>query len=93
MHRVGDRARDGSVELVSAEELLLELAQQAGPDGDLTGRVVDRLVEALGDRREPARGATGSARAAQADALHGLTHVAPGNPVVFADVERREAAS
>ena len=38
------------------------------------------------------RGALGSARAAQADALHGMTHVSPGEPVVFADLEMSEVA-
>ena len=39
------------------------------------------------------RGASGSARAAQSDALHGLTHVSPGDPVVFTDIDPIEAAS
>ncbi len=39
------------------------------------------------------RGASGSGRAAQSDALHGMTHVSPGDPVVFTDVDRVEAAS
>ena len=38
------------------------------------------------------KGALGSARAAQADALHGMTHVSPGEPVVFADLDRAEVA-
>ena len=38
------------------------------------------------------KGALGSARAAQADALHGMTHVSPGEPVVFADLEMSEVA-
>ena len=38
------------------------------------------------------KGALGSARAAQADALHGMTHVSPGEPVVFAYLERAEVA-
>jgi hypothetical protein len=38
------------------------------------------------------KGALGSARATQADALHGMTHVSPGEPVVFADLERAEVA-
>ncbi|KJK11742.1 hypothetical protein UB45_10810 [Terrabacter sp. 28] len=38
------------------------------------------------------KGALGSARAAQADALHGMTHVRPGEPVVFSDLERAEVA-
>jgi len=39
------------------------------------------------------RGANGSARAAQADALHGLTHVSPGDPVDFDDIDALEVAS
>lgn len=39
------------------------------------------------------RGASGSARAAQSDALHGMTHVSPGDPVVFTDTDPIEAAS
>lgn len=38
------------------------------------------------------RGADGSARAAQADALHGMTNVPPGDPVVFADIDPLEVA-
>lgn len=38
------------------------------------------------------KGAFGSARAAQSDALHGMTHVRPGEPVVFADLDRSEVA-
>jgi hypothetical protein len=38
------------------------------------------------------RGALGSARAAQADALHGMTHVSPGEPVVFAEFDWTEVA-
>lgn len=39
------------------------------------------------------RGADGSARAAQADELHGMTHVPPGSSVVFADVDPTQVAS
>lgn len=39
------------------------------------------------------RGAEGSARAAQSDALHGMTNVSPGDPVVFARTDPLEAAS
>ncbi len=39
------------------------------------------------------RGADGSARAAQADELHGMTNVPPGSPVVFVDVDPVEVAS
>ena len=39
------------------------------------------------------RGASGSARAAQADALHGLTNVSPGDPVIFVDSDLLEDAS
>lgn len=38
------------------------------------------------------KGALGSARAAQSDALHGMTHVRPGEPVVFAALDRSEVA-
>jgi hypothetical protein len=38
------------------------------------------------------RGALGSARAAQADSLHGLTHVSPGEPVIFAELDHAEVA-
>ncbi len=39
------------------------------------------------------RGSQGSGRAAQADALHGLTNVAPGNPVRWSDADPNEVAS
>ncbi len=34
------------------------------------------------------RGASGSGRAAQSDALRGMTNVSPGNPIVFVDESR-----
>jgi len=39
------------------------------------------------------RGSHGSGRAAQADALHGMTNVAPGNPVRWSDADPSEVAS
>lgn len=39
------------------------------------------------------RGADGSARAAQSDALHGMTNVSPGDPVSFARTDPSEATS
>ena len=38
------------------------------------------------------RGSGGSARSAQQDSLHGLTHVAAGQPVVFTDDDRDVAS-
>ena len=38
------------------------------------------------------RGSGGSARSAQQDALHGLTHVSAGQPVVFTDDDRDVAS-
>jgi hypothetical protein len=43
-------------------------------------------------RGQATRGAGGSARAAQADLLRGLTAVPPGRPVVWRDLERNGAA-
>ena len=39
------------------------------------------------------RGSHGSGRAAQSDALRGMTNVAPGNPVIWADADPSEVAS
>ena len=38
------------------------------------------------------RGSSGSARSAQQDSLHGLTHVSPGQPVVFTNDDRDVAS-
>jgi hypothetical protein len=74
-----------SVELIAAMEWLLSHEKEA--------RQLPAMDLFIKLRGVATRGATGSARAAQADALHGLTHVTPGDPVVFTDIDPMEAAS
>lgn len=77
-----DQATD---ELLAAMEWLI--------DHELEARALSphRLFIML--RGVATRGASGSARVVQRDQLHGMTHVPPGDPVVFSDADPGEFAS
>lgn len=60
---------------------------------EIEGRGLTPLSLFIKLRGIATRGASGSARAAQSDALHGMTHVSPGDPVTFTDAELIESAS
>ena len=77
-----DHAMD---ELVAAMEWLTGHEQQA--------RAMTPIALFIQLRGVATRGASGSARAAQHDALHGLTNVPPGDPITFTDVDTLEDAS
>ncbi|GAB3059134.1 hypothetical protein GCM10027053_21300 [Intrasporangium mesophilum] len=72
-------------ELIAAIEWLVAHAEEA--------RALSPTDLFIKLRGVATRGAAGSARAAQSDALHGMTHVSPGDPVVFADADPVELAS
>ena len=73
------------VELVAAMEWLVAHEREA--------RALTPIALFIKLRGVATRGASGSARAAQADALHGLTNVSPGDPVIFVDSDLLEDAS
>ncbi|MDC5696837.1 hypothetical protein OO014_06165 [Intrasporangium calvum] len=73
------------VELLAAMEWLVAHAGEA--------RALTPIELYIKLRGVATRGASGSARAAQADALHGLTNVSPGDPVIFVDSDSLEDAS
>jgi hypothetical protein len=75
----------------STDELLSAMEWLMGHEQEARRLSAERLFIKL--RGVATRGAGGSARAAQNDALHGLTHVAPGDPVAFTDVDPMEVAS
>lgn len=72
-------------ELLAAMEWIFDHERQA------RAMAAARLYVRL--RGVATRGGSGSARMAQADALHGLTNVSPGDPVVFVDDDQVEVAS
>lgn len=74
-----------TAELIAAMTWLAEHEQQA--------RAMPATSLYVKLRGIATRGATGSARAAQSDALHGMTNVPPGQPVVFTDIDTGEVAS
>lgn len=78
-------ADHASVELIAAMEWLIEHETEA--------RHLPAMNLFIKLRGVATKGATGSGRAAQADALHGLTNVPPGNPVVFTENDPIEVAS
>lgn len=63
-------------------ELLAAMSWLADHESDARLLDLDALFRML--RGVAVRGKRGSARSAQADALHGMTGVAPGRPVTFA---------
>ncbi len=57
MHRIGAAdLGDGVVDVLAAEQLLLQLTEEGGTDPGVRAHVGQRFVEALGDDRETARG-------------------------------------
>ena len=74
----------------STDELLAAMEWLTSHEDRARGMAPQQLFIML--RGVATRGAIGSARAAQADALHGMTHVSPGDPVVFADFDMPEVA-
>ena len=79
-----DRGYAGD-ELVAAMSWLLEHEEEA--------RTLSPLKLFIRLRGEATRGRLGSARRAQADALHGMTEVPPGRPVRFLALDADEAVS
>lgn len=74
-----------SEELLAAMEWLTNHEQEA--------RSLSGLALFIKLRGVATRGGTGSGRAVQSDEMHGLTHVSPGNPVVFDHSNPMDAAS
>ena len=74
----------------STDELIAAMEWLRGHEDEAREMAPLALFKML--RGVATRGALGSARAAQADALHGMTHVRPGEPVVFADFDWTEVA-
>lgn len=72
-------------ELISAMEWLTRHEDQA--------RAMQPLQLFVRLRGVATRGSHGSGRAARADALRGITHVVPGEPVVWSDADPSEVAS
>ena len=71
-------------ELISAMEWLIR--------NESAARSLSPTALYVALRGQATRGASGSARAAQADLLHGLTEVPPGSPVTWCDLEESGAA-
>ena len=78
-------AEHATQELLAAMDWLATHEQEA--------RSLDPLALFIKLRGVATKGAAGSARAAQTDALHGMTQVSPGDPVTFTDIDPIEAAS
>ncbi|WP_141823316.1 hypothetical protein [Humibacillus xanthopallidus] len=73
-----------SQELIAAMEWLIAHEEQA--------RTLAPMELFIMLRGVATKGAIGSARSAQSDALHGMTHVSPGEPVTFAEIDRTDVA-
>lgn len=78
-------SEDATEELLAAMEWLTAHEQEAR---SLSGHLLFIKLRGVATR-----GATGSGRAVQRDRLHGLTHVSPGDPVVFTYADPVEVAS
>lgn len=74
-----------SEELLAAMEWLTNHEQEAR---SLSGHALFIKLRGVATR-----GGAGSGRAVQRDQLHGLTHVSPGDPVVFDHANPMDAAS
>src|SRR4051794_15056292 len=68
---------------LASEELLAAMGWLGSHEHE--ARSMDPLRLFIKLRGVATKGASGSARAAQRDALHGLTQVSPGDPVIFTD--------
>lgn len=73
----------------ATDELLAAMEWLRGHEAEARSVAPSELFIML--RGVATRGAFGSARAAQADSLHGITNVVPGRPITFAYLDQSGA--